>query len=163
MVPNDHLKLLGGGPPISLKVIRAFESQFGAIIPDAYAEFLANIANGGYPQSYCEFPVSNLDGHEVSWSKLHGLYGIHTERPTYDLTVFIEELSQMTGGLAFCFAFDGLDGHLCIHTERELAGRISYIPWGESLGPTSSEISSYHVAATLDDFWESLRFGQESD
>lgn len=160
---DPRLRLLGGGAPISRAALRAFEAEHKTKVPESYAEFLVTTANGGYPDAYWEFPVYRLDGVELSWCKLHGLYGIYTEVPSYDLTEFWDVLTQITSGLAFPFAFDDGDDHVCIRTSSTSDGEVCYIPWGERLSEIPEENSSYHVADSLDEFWDKLRFEPSSD
>ena len=136
-----------------MEQVKSFTAQYGLKIPEAYANFLVNVANGGYPISHQWCQIPELDGLTLATAKVHGLYGISHPDPTYNLGDYLSREWSLNNKL-FKFGWDEGGNSYCIKMELAPIGEICLLEFGA----TEQDLpdATYRIAADFEAFMTSL-------
>jgi len=123
-----------------------FEKRFAFRFGIEHREFLATVANGGYPISMLAIPTENCFG---GAGQLDGLFGVNHPMEEIDLGSTLAR-RPLTESNLVPFGFDNFGGLVLVDL-AERPGRLVYIPWEEQ---DNTPLVTYHVADTIAEFLE---------
>lgn len=135
------------GPKIGALDIVPIEVELGAVLPDAYRQFLLR-SNGGTPTP----DTIDVPGADGSPTDVQVFFGIGRSVESSDLTWNLALVAERCPGLrALPIACDSGGNLFCLKFERDAAAKVIYCDLGDP------DCAPYEVAASFDEFVAKIR------